>query len=92
MSEYADYKGIPLPVVHLNGTSRRELIDRYQSAMDHLNNALEAMAGLYHPRDYYPLGDGPTQKARIARDAVVSNIHQARDYALFHFHHLQTTR
>ena len=42
------------PSVHLNGTGRQELLDQYQSAIDDLRKAIDAVAkSAPHARDYY---------------------------------------
>jgi pantothenate synthetase len=67
-----------MPTIHLNGTSREELIEQHVAAVAALNRALEAMArAAPHGRDYYPQGAGAIQQAiqehndRVARVSLV---------------------
>lgn len=44
------------PLVHLNGTSRAELVRQYETAMNALNTAIDLVRETApHGRDYYPL-------------------------------------
>ena len=48
----------PLPVIHLNGTSRETLVAEYQSALDAVREARAALAKVtVNGRDYYPIGE-----------------------------------
>jgi hypothetical protein len=52
-----DFATIAIPSVHMNGTSKRELLDQYIAAIRALRNATEIMAkGGPHGRDYYVQG------------------------------------
>jgi hypothetical protein len=44
-----------LPRVHLNGTSKKELIEQYEQALDALYTACDKLHNAYpNARDYYP--------------------------------------
>ena len=48
----------PLPVIHMNGTSRETLVSEYKAALDSVREATDALARVtVNGRDYYPLGD-----------------------------------
>ena len=53
-----------IPRVHLNGTSREELVDQIRRALDALSKADDALAYMSpNGRDYYPLGDSAINTA-----------------------------
>lgn len=53
-----------IPTVHLNGTSREELIRQLQQAVTALMEAHYALENAApHGRDYYPQGEGAIQQA-----------------------------
>ena len=63
------------PRVHLNGTSAKDLAEGYQSALDALRTAEDALAHASpNARDYYPLGPGAFD--------VADDEHRARRVAL----------
>ena len=46
-----------LPTIHLNGTSKRELLEQYSAARQALEAALTALSNAApNGRDYYPQG------------------------------------
>ena len=50
---------LAVPVVHLNGSGERNLINGYSEAISALRDAQKAIAATHpHPRDYYVLKDG----------------------------------
>jgi len=61
---YAIHAGsLVLPVVHLNGTSREELMDQREKAWEAIGDAFEAVKQMApNGRDYYPI-DGLLEKA-----------------------------
>lgn len=66
-------EGIKKPTVHLNGTSRRYLLETHQRAFGALGEALEAIkAAAPNGRDFYPQGER----------AIVDAIEQHRDRLL----------
>ena len=66
----------PMPMVHLNGTSRRQLQEGYQNAWAALQNAIEVLAKAeLHPRDFYIHPDpNAFVKAREQRDRQFSDL------------------
>lgn len=49
------------PTLHLNGTSKKALVDEYEAAYDAVGRALEALRVVtVHGRDYYVQADYPT--------------------------------
>jgi len=60
---------IPLlaPSVHLNGTSKQELVEQRLAVMEAARALLQAMKGASpNGRDYYPQGDGAYKRAATA--------------------------
>ena len=54
-----------LPIIHLNGTSREELVDQLREVSRHLRRAGDALAAATpNGRDYYPGGPKLFQAAR----------------------------
>jgi hypothetical protein len=48
-----------VPFIHLNGTSRKSLLEGYEEASQSLELAYSALKQTVpHGRDYYPKGDG----------------------------------
>lgn len=53
-----------LPLVHLNGTSRGELLESYIDSSNAVRHALEIVRrNAPNARDYYPLGTGKAEAA-----------------------------
>jgi hypothetical protein len=64
------------PTIHLNGTSRDELVKQYTAALNALWFAIEAHnRAAPHARDYYPQGDSAYTAA--------STEHLNRKYSLY---------
>jgi hypothetical protein len=54
-----------IPTIHLNGTSREELISQLRTAGEALLEARRALENAApHGRDYYPQGKGAIQQAQ----------------------------
>jgi hypothetical protein len=54
-----------IPTIHLNGTSRQELLDGYVVALNAVRDAIIAVGNACpNGRDYYVQGPDATQKAR----------------------------
>lgn len=63
---------IMLPMVHLNGTSRKELYSQYRAAHDAVYKAIDAvLAAAPNGRDYYPIGPDAINKASAEHRARV---------------------
>jgi hypothetical protein len=55
---------ITLPVIHLNGTSPKDLLEGYRNACAAVRDAMDAIAKIeFNARDYYPV-EGSWEKAR----------------------------
>ena len=67
------------PHVHMNGTSKRELIDQ-QIAIMHAADALLTALRAANPngRDYYPLGDEALVRAAAEHKARVAQVQDLR--------------
>jgi hypothetical protein len=80
----------PLPVVHLNGTSREDLIHGYHYAYRALESFREALASsTCNPRDYYILDDNePYPRAKEIRNQVFALVDEIEQYISDHIYHL----
>lgn len=79
----------PLPSVHLNGTSREELLHGYQVALSALVQARQAMAEtVCHGRDYYVQHSMAYTEARIKREEMFLKLQAVEDYLRLHVQHL----
>lgn len=79
----------PLPLVHLNGTRKKTLLDGYDQAADKLHDFIEAWGGIeFNARDYYPNGPEAWTAARDARDEMNRHIRAVREYLDAHREHL----
>ena len=64
-----------VPTVHLNGTSKAELLQQVLDAMKALSTASGALARMSpHGRDYYVQGDGAYARARDAHQRRRSKV------------------
>lgn len=64
------------PTVHLNGTSRSELIEQVETALRGIEVALDAVqVAAPNGRDYYPQGDHAYQQAALEHAARVERLH-----------------
>ena len=67
-----------LPTLHMNGTSKEELVGNLCAAITALNDAYEAMKQCApHGRDYYPQGSNALKKAtdeHLARLRLVDQV------------------
>ena len=67
------------PTVHLNGTSRKELIAQYERAMDAAQTAINALREVYpNGRDYYPQGASAMYQAAEEHAARMNNLFAVR--------------
>jgi hypothetical protein len=68
------------PTVHLNGTSKRELIDQLCNACMAINTALSTVTDAQpNGRDYYPQGDTATKDALNEHAARIQSLVKVRD-------------
>lgn len=69
---------ITFPTVHLNGTSKQELIEQQRGVITALRGVLKALSAADpNGRDYYPQGNSAIQQAineQNARAAVIQNL------------------
>lgn len=73
-------KEIPPTLIHLNGTSRADLLDLQRKAVDALRTAIGAVADAApHGRDYYPLGPEAYMETRKAHAEVLTAVCDAYD-------------
>jgi hypothetical protein len=68
------------PTVHLNGTSREELLDQFRECYRSINDTLDIICkAAPHGRDYYPKGDmalPQAQKDHERRIKVLTEMRQ----------------
>ena len=68
---------LAVPLVHLNGTSRAELLEGYSDAVRALHHAGRALAkAAPNARDYYPLGPGAFAKAADQHEARMAKLRE----------------
>jgi hypothetical protein len=80
---------VPLPTVHLNGTSRERLLTGYHKAYKLLCAASEAFAEIeFNGRDYYVQGEFAFNQARNERDKVRGHFGALKTYLEAHLLHL----
>lgn len=66
---------IMIPMVHLNGTSKKELVSQYDNAIQALETALDVLLkSAPNGRDYYPLGPNAYEVAREQHYARITKI------------------
>ncbi len=85
----------PLPTVHLNGTSKKMLLDGNKGIIRAIHKLKEAIQGCqFHPRDYYvhPLEDtvigGAYGLALEERQKHLKNLLAFREYIEEHINHI----
>jgi hypothetical protein len=65
-----------LPTIHMNGTSKADLLDRYMTALMAVEAAIDAVAQTApHGRDYYPQGDDALRQAQAAHQSRLIRLH-----------------
>jgi hypothetical protein len=68
------------PTVHLNGTSREELMNQLLEAIRAIDNARNALARARpHDRDYYPQGDRAIGEALLEHTARMRSLCQVAE-------------
>ena len=69
-----------VPTIHLNGTSRQELLDGYVVALSAVCDALIAVGKSYpNGRDYYVQGPDATHKAMEEHRSRLERLKSVRD-------------
>ncbi len=72
------------PTIHLNGTSKEELLDKLTGALTTLNSALNAVAlTAPHGRDYYLQGENAHAQARGQHNDRLRRLEEIRNEILF---------
>lgn len=80
---------IALPTIHMNGTSKRMLLEGYDDAQFAIKNAQEVISKIeFNARDYYPQGPGAWTQAVKERTEILRKLEEARDYLLKHIEHI----
>jgi hypothetical protein len=70
-----------LPTIHMNGTSRAELVRGHEAVDDALHTLIDALGGVeFNPRDYYPQGPDAWSAARDQHTAVYAKIREIKAY------------
>lgn len=68
------------PTVHLNGTSKEELVKQLQGAYNAVEIAIEALChAAPHGRDYYPQDDNAISEALKEHKSRVDKLRDVRD-------------
>lgn len=69
------------PTIHLNGTSKKSLLDGYHTAYLALRAAQAALVAITpHGRDYYPQGEGAIHEAlKEHRENIMKVYEVSRD-------------
>ncbi len=69
-------KNLQSPHIHLNGTSKNELLDNLCDASCAMEDAIEALKpNVPNGRDYYPLGPEAMKLARNQHDDRLKRLH-----------------
>ena len=86
----------PLPVIHLNGTSRETLVSEYQAALDAVREARAALARVtVNGRDYYPIGPNALDAAIAEHRRHQRALHDVAEHlgkVLWHLTDLEAAR
>lgn len=81
--------GFTIPSVHLNGTSRVQLLNDYLHTYQLLCAFTEAFNFIeFHAHDYYVQGPDAWPRARTERDAMHHHIRRLKEYLEAHLVHL----
>lgn len=72
------------PVINMNGTSGRELLDQVQNAMEAVRKAKESLFAMTpHGRDYQTAADGVYQQARLEHADRIRHIEAVENDLLY---------
>ena len=78
-----------LPMIHLNGTSKKTLACDYESARVKLREAIRAFEAIgFNGRDYYPQGEEAFALARRERDFLAQKLKDVNEYLKAHTKHI----
>ena len=79
-----------LPTIHLNGTSKQQLLDNYYAAYKSIKESMDKLCEVgFHARDYY-VNEDPMAfyKAQDERKEAFDNLNKALEYCEQHVNHL----
>jgi hypothetical protein len=81
MNDTSEKPACYLPIVHLNGTDRKDLFDGYDKADDVASKLQRSLIRdiTFHQRDYYVI-PGQWERAVKERDEVLNKLADIRDY------------
>lgn len=73
---------IPLPSIHINGTSRESLLEQVVGACAALRKSLDAIQAAYpNARDYYPQGPAAYKQAEARHHELYQTVRDVlREY------------
>lgn len=78
-----------LPTIHMNGTSKRMLLEGYDDAQFAIRQAQDKICKIeFNARDYYPQGPDAWTQAVQERTEILRKLEEARDYLLKHIEHI----
>lgn len=78
-----------LPTIHMNGTSKRMLLEGYDDAQFAIRQAQEAIGKIeFNARDYYPQGPEAWTQAVQERSEMMHKLADVMDYLLKHIEHI----
>lgn len=82
-----------LPIVHLNGTSHRELTEGYEAAYRSVLAAVDSVRGIeFNARDYYPAGPEAWETATNERFEVLGKLAEVERFLVEHLKHLASLK
>lgn len=68
------------PTIHMNGSGKQHLKEKYLAALEALNNAVHALNEVYpHGRDYYVQGELAIYTAVREHDDRIAAVKKVRD-------------
>lgn len=77
------------PTVHMNGTSKRELVESYEKAAYAIAQAQDALSACSpNGRDYYPQGNDAISKAMAEFSQAMEHLEAARLYCYARHEHI----
>ena len=78
-----------LPTIHMNGTSKRMLLEGYDDAQFAIRQAHDKICKIeFNARDYYPQGPDAWTEAVKERTEILRKLEEVRDYLLKHIEHI----
>ena len=84
-----DKPNYPLPTVHMNGTSKKDLFEGYYKAYYSLRTFIDDWGAIeFNARDYYVDGPSAFPDAQDKRRELSAKIKELQDYLHEHIAHL----